>query len=88
MCAFAFADARFRFKGNKINTFHWSILFLMCRKVAEVLIEHKQWITLMRNRTKIGSTILSPMRQLIIKLPGLSFFVLLIMNIFNISFYY
>ncbi|XP_066929827.1 transient receptor potential cation channel subfamily A member 1 homolog isoform X2 [Clytia hemisphaerica] len=46
------------------------------KKVAKVLLGHKEWITLMRNRTKYGKVIRSPMRQLITKLPDVAHIVL------------
>lgn len=40
------------------------------REVALVIIQHNDWKQAMRNRTKDGTTINTPMRKLIKKLPG------------------
>ena len=44
--------------------------FLVRREVALVIIQHNDWKQAMRNRTKDGTTINTPMRKLIKKLPG------------------
>ena len=43
---------------------------LLCREVALVVIQHNDWRQAMRNKTKDGTTINTPMRKLIKKLPG------------------
>jgi len=40
------------------------------REVALVIIQHNDWRQAMRNKTKDGTTINTPMRKLIKKLPG------------------
>ena len=45
-------------------------LSLSLREVALVIIQHDDWKQAMRNKTKEGNTINTPMRKLIKKLPG------------------
>ena len=44
--------------------------FFFLREVALVIIQHKDWRQAMRNKTKEGNFINTPMRKLIKKLPG------------------
>ena len=44
--------------------------FFFPREVALVIIQHKDWRQAMRNKTKEGNFINTPMRKLIKKLPG------------------
>ena len=44
--------------------------FFFPREVAPVIIQHKDWRQAMRNKTKEGNFINTPMKKLIKKLPG------------------
>ena len=60
------------------------------REVALVIIQHNDWKQAMRNRTKDGTTINTPMRKLIKKLPGEWFgvqVVVLLVTAKNVSFH-